>query len=132
MALLLVGYIASTIRTEHFWHDDVTYFGRCVAIAPTDLDYRLRLQAALNKAGDREGALEQVRRDVEMYPNIAYLRLVLSQQYQMMGRQSEFMREFRKYIELSAANVRRLNDGDNSAASHSAADAAAGATPSPQ
>ncbi len=128
MALLLVGYIASTIRTEHFWHDDVTYFGRCVAIAPTDLDYRLRLHAALNQAGDREGALEQVRRDVEMYPNNAYLRLEISEQYQMMGRQSDFMREFQKYIELSAANVARLNNSDPS---HPAAGVAAGATPSP-
>ena len=106
MALLVVAYTVSTMRTERFWRDDVTYFAECVRVQPTDLDYRLRLHAALNKAGDHEGALAQLQRDVQMYPDNAYLRLMISQQYHMMGRDSDFMREFQKYSELTAAMAR--------------------------
>jgi hypothetical protein len=103
MALLLAAYVASTIRTERFWYDDVAFFRQCVAIAPTDLDYRLRLHAALNTAGDRAGALVQLQRDVEMYPDVPYLRLMLARQYQSMGRELDFEREFQKFTELSSA-----------------------------
>ena len=102
-AVLLAAYLASTFRTERFWYDNVTFFRQCVAIAPTDLDYRLRLHAALNTAGDRAGALVQVQRDVEMYPDVPYLRLMLARQYQSMGRDLDFEREFQKFTELSSA-----------------------------
>ena len=76
-----------------------------MAIAPTDLDYRLRLHAALNTAGDRAGALVQLQRDVEMYPDVPYLRLMLARQYQSMGRELDFEREFQKFNQLSEAKV---------------------------
>jgi len=117
MVLLLSACMISTMRTERFWHDDVAFFRQCVAVAPRDLDYRLRLHAALNKAGDNEGALVQVQRDVEMYPDIAYLRLMLAQQYQMMGREQEFEREFEKYTELTSSMVmkNRAEEGETPA-----------------
>ena len=115
MALLFGACMVSTMRTERFWHDDVAFFRQCVAVAPRDLDYRLRLHAALNKAGDNDGALVQVQRDVEMYPNIAYLRLMLAQQYQMMGREQDFEREFQKFTELTSSMATKNRAGEGAA-----------------
>ena len=43
MALLLAAYMVTAIQIEHYWHDDVSFFGQCVAVDPTNLDYRLEL-----------------------------------------------------------------------------------------
>ena len=56
MAMLLVAFIASTMRTERYWRDDVAFLQRCVEIAPHHSDYRVRLAGAMNKAGDSAGA----------------------------------------------------------------------------
>jgi hypothetical protein len=45
----------------------------------------------------------QLQRDVEMYPGVPYLRLMLARQYQSMGRELDFEREFQKFTELSSA-----------------------------
>ena len=58
IAAILALYIVSTMTTEHYWHDDVTFFQRCVEVAPRFADYRLKLAYALNEAGDREGAVQ--------------------------------------------------------------------------
>ncbi len=111
MAMLLVLYAASTMQIEHYWRDDVTFLQRCVEIAPYDSNYRLRLAGALSKAGDFKGAARVLERGTTLDPDDAYLHLTLAQQYQKMGRQQDFDREFRKFNELSAAMIQRQRAG---------------------
>jgi tetratricopeptide (TPR) repeat protein len=107
MAVLLVSYLASTMRTERYWSSDVAYFQRCVEIGPYETDYRLRLAAAMNRAGDLEGAARVLQRGTDFAPDDAHLRLKLAEQYQRMGRMMDFQREFQKFNELSAVMILR-------------------------
>ena len=113
MAVLLVAYAISTMQTERYWHDDVTFFGRCVEISPNEPDYRLRLAAAMNKANDAEGAARVLERGTELAPDDVHMHLKLAEQYKMMGRVVDFQREFVKFNELSAAKVARQRAGMN-------------------
>jgi hypothetical protein len=103
MTVLLALYALSAMQTERYWHDDVAFFGRCVEIGPTVADYRWRLAAAQNKAHDVQGAARTLEQGTILDPDDAHLHLKLAQQYQMMGRQLDFQREFQKFNELSAA-----------------------------
>jgi hypothetical protein len=107
LAVILVAYATSTMQTERYWRDDVAFFSRCVEIGPNEPDYRLRLAAAQNKAGNSEEAARVLERGTQLDPGDVHLHLKLAQQYQMMGRQADFMREFQKVTELSAAKALR-------------------------
>ncbi|MGH7924478.1 MAG: tetratricopeptide repeat protein [Candidatus Binatus sp.] len=120
LATLLALNAVSTMHAERYWHDDVTFFRRGVEIAPRFADYRLKLAYALNEAGDREGAMRVLEVGTALDPDNAHMHLKLAQQYQMMGRELDFMREFRKFNELSTALAERKG-----------APNAAEATPSP-
>ncbi len=120
MALLLAAYMVTAIRIEHYWRDDVSFFGQCVAVDPTNLDYRLDLVIAMNKAGDFEGAAQALERGTAIHPNNVLLQKDLAQQYQKMGRQLDFAREFRKFIKLSNAASQRRRAAESSVASHPA------------
>ncbi|MGA7619391.1 hypothetical protein [Candidatus Binatus sp.] len=120
MALLLAAYMVTAIRIEHYWRDDVSFFGQCVAVDPTNLDYRLDLVIAMNKAGDFEGAAQALERGTAIHPNNVLLQKDLAQQYQKMGRQLDFAREFRKFIKLSNAASQRRRAAESSDASQPA------------
>jgi predicted Zn-dependent protease len=105
--VILVAYAASTMQSERYWRDDVTFFARCVEIGPNEPDYRLRLAAAQNKAGNLGEAARVLERGTQLDPDDVHLHLKLAEQYQMMGRQMDFMREFQKFNELSAAKAMR-------------------------
>ena len=107
MAALLVMYAISTMRTERYWYDDVAFFQRCVEIAPHESDYRLRLAAAMNKAGNPEQAAAELEAGTALDPDDVHLHLKLAQQYKMMGREVEFEQEFQKFNQLSQAKVER-------------------------
>jgi hypothetical protein len=117
VAVLLALYAVSTIQLEHYWRDDMTFLQRCVEIAPDVPEYRVWLAAAMNKAGDFDGAAQELERGTTFDPDDEYLHLKLARQYQMMGRQMDFEREFQKYTELSGATMKRHNAAENSDAS---------------
>ncbi len=114
-AALLALYAVSTMQIEHYWHDDVSYFQRCVEIAPYHKSYRARLAQAMNGAGDFEGALRALQRGTTLDPGDAQMRLTLARQYQMMGREQDFEREYRKYNELYAATLQAPGAAQSSA-----------------
>jgi tetratricopeptide (TPR) repeat protein len=120
IAVLLVVYAASTMQTERYWRDDLAFFHRCVEIAPYDLEYRGNLAGAMNRAGDREGALRELRLTLALDPDSAPLQLALALQYQRMGREVDFEREFQKFNELSAAQILRQRAADGLGASQPA------------
>jgi tetratricopeptide (TPR) repeat protein len=103
LAMSLVFYVSSIVRTEGYWHDDVAYFNRSVAIAPDISEYQLDLAAALNRAGKLDEAARALERAASLNPNDAPTHLKLAQQYQRLGRDLDFAREFQKFNELSAA-----------------------------
>jgi hypothetical protein len=107
MAVLLVAYMASMMKTERYWHDNISFFEREVEIAPYDWGFRSNLATAMNSAGDLEGAARQLERGTALAPNDAPLRLKLAKQYKRMGRELDFEREFEKFNELSSALVER-------------------------
>jgi hypothetical protein len=121
MAILLVLYTASTMQAEGYWRNDVTFSQRCLEIAPQNLDYRDGLVAALNKAGNFEGAVRALQGGVALDPNDAHMHLKLAQQYHMMGQELDSEREFVKFNELSQAMVRQRRAAESSGASQPAA-----------
>jgi protein O-mannosyl-transferase len=116
MVALLALYAVSTVQIQRYWHDDVTFFQRCVEISPDDPDYRTRLAAAMNKVGDTEGAAQQLERITALQPDKAYFHLRLAQQYKLMGRELDFEREFQRFNELSQAMVRKQRAAESSGA----------------
>jgi hypothetical protein len=129
MAVLLALYTVSTMQTEPYWHDDLTYFTRCVEIAPYDQTKRIALVKALNEAHDPEGAARTLERGTVLEPDDAHMHLKLAQQYQMMGRQLDFEREFLKFNELSNATISRQRAAASSDASPPAGTSAADTPP---
>jgi Tfp pilus assembly protein PilF len=97
----------------------VTFFLRCVEIGPSVPDYRLKLAASQNKAGDREAAVRTYESAISLAPDDPHMHLMLAQQYQMMDREMDFEREFAKFNELSAAQTERQNAVEPSSASQS-------------
>ena len=120
MALLLAAYMVTTIQIEHYWHDDVTFFEQCVAVDPYHLDYRIKLAGVMNRTRDFNGAVRVLKQGTAIDPDDAPLQLMLAQQYQRMGRQLDFEREFQKYVTLSKALVQRRLAAQSSQASQSA------------
>ena len=107
VTVLLAVYGLTTIQTERYWRDDLTFLKRCVEIAPYNSDVRVRLAGAMNKAGDPEGAVQELRVGTTLDPNDMSLHLRLARQYKMMGRELEFEQEFEKFNRLSEAQIER-------------------------
>ncbi len=116
-AVLLAAYVVTAIRIEPYWHDDVTFFRQSVADDPAHPGNRLLLVSALNKTGDYTGAVGVLQSAIALDPDDAHLHLRLAQQYQMMGRPMDFVREFQKFNELSAARLERERAAQSSGAS---------------
>ena len=103
LATTLALYLFTTVSIQRYWHDDVAFFSRTVEIAPDIAQNRLDLAAALNRAGRSEEAAGALESAVALNPNDAHTHLKLAQQYQKLGRELDFEREFQKFNELSAA-----------------------------
>jgi hypothetical protein len=116
-AIFLAASAISIMQTERYWHDDVTFFQRCVEIGPSVPDYRLKLAASLNKSGDPQAAARTLESAIALAPEDPHVHLMLAQQYQMMGREMDFEREFVKFNELSAAKIERQRAAEASGAS---------------
>ena len=116
MAALLALYAVSTVQTEGYWRNDIAFFQRCVEISPDHLNFRLDLANWMNKAGDREGAVRVLEDGVALDPNNAPLHMRLAQQYQMMGREQDFEREFLKFNKLSEKMIERRDAAETSGA----------------
>ncbi len=114
VAALLTLYVVATMRLEHYWHDNLTFFTRAVEVAPRFTDFRYKLFYALDDAGEREKAAHVLEEGMALAPNDAHLHLRLAQQYQMMGRQIDFLREFQKFNELSGKPGQQV-DSENRA-----------------
>ncbi len=111
MALLLAAYMASAIRIEHYWHDDVTFFEQCVAVDPVRPEYRRRLTDAMDKVGDYKGAARALEEGVKLDPNDSYLHLRLQQEYMRLGRVQDFEREFNAMLPPLNAAENSTNPG---------------------
>jgi tetratricopeptide (TPR) repeat protein len=109
MAVLLALYSISTVHTESYYRDDLAYFGRCVEIAPHYTNFRFNLVNSLNNAGDYEGAARVLQDGTALDPDKAPLHLRLAQQYQRMGRQQDFEREFATFNKLSEKMINKRN-----------------------
>ena len=120
VAVFLMACTISTMQTERYWYDDVSFFARCVEIDPSVSDYRLKLAASQNKAGDIQAATRTYESAVALAPDDPHTHLKLAQQYRATGRDMDFMREFQKFSELSAAKVERRDADENPGASRPA------------
>ena len=121
IALLLAGYMVTASRIEHYWHDDLAFFGQCVAADPAHLGCRRMLGDAMEKAGDLEGAARALELMATLDPGDAYVHLKLSQLYMKIRRVPDFEREFRKFIELSGQATPSSSVAPGSSASQPAA-----------
>ena len=96
IAILLIANAATIVRVERYWHDDVTFFSRCVAIAPHDAEYLRELVDMLNWQGDLAGAMNVLRNAVALNPDNIYFHTKLADQYAMMQRSADFETEIMK------------------------------------
>ena len=102
----MVANAVAIERVERYWHDDVTFFTRCVAIAPHHAGYLRGLVDMLNFKGDFEGAMIALRTAVDLDPDNIYFRSKLADQYGLMRRPEDFTAEVLKIRELRAAASR--------------------------
>ena len=117
MTVVLAAYAISAVRLEGYWYDNLTFFARCVALAPYNVDYRRELVEELNQKGDLTTAMNAIRQAVNQEPDNIYLHQKLAEQYALMQRAEDFQAEIVKMQQLRA-NARAAN--------------AASATPSPR
>ena len=121
MALLLAAYAVTAVRIEPYWHDDLTFFRACVAIAPHKAEYIRDLVDQLNEKGDPMAAMDQLRDAVNRDPDNSYLRAKLANQYALMRRGPDFIAETVK-IKALRSRARSAN---------AAAGSGGGANPAP-
>ena len=121
MALLLAAYAVTAVRIEPYWHDDLTYFRACHAIAPHKAEYIRDLVDQLNEKGDPMAAMDQLRDAVNRDPDNSYLRAKLANQYALMRRGPDFIAETVK-IKALRSRARSAN---------AAAGSGGGANPAP-
>ncbi len=103
ISLLLIANAATIVRVERYWHDDVTFFSRCLAVAPHHAEYLRGLVDMLNFNGDFAGGMNVLRNAVNLDPDNVYLHTKLANQYGMMGRPADF--------EAEIVKVRALRSG---------------------
>jgi hypothetical protein len=103
ISLLLIANAATIVRVERYWHDDVTFFSRCLALAPHHAEYLRGLVDMLNFNGDFAGGMNVLRNAVNLDPDNVYLHTKLANQYGMMGRPADF--------EVEILKVRALRSG---------------------
>jgi hypothetical protein len=96
VSLLLIANAVTIARVERYWHDDVTFFSRCVAIAPQNAEYLRGLVDMLNWQGDLTGAMNVLRNAVNQNPDNVYFHAKLAGQYAMMQRGPDFVAETTK------------------------------------
>ena len=96
IALLLIANAATIVRVERYWHDNVTFFSRCLQIAPRHAEYLRSLVDMLNFNGDFTGGMSVLRDAVNNDPDNVNLHTKLANQYGMMGRAADFEAEIFK------------------------------------
>jgi hypothetical protein len=96
IALLLIANAATIVRVERYWHDNVTFFSRCLQIAPRHAEYLRGLVDMLNFNGDFTGGMSVLRDAVNNDPDNVNLHTKLANQYGMMGRAQDFEAEIMK------------------------------------
>ena len=85
-AVVLAAYAISAMRIERYWHDNLTFYTRCVAIDPHNVDYLRLLVQLLNEKTDFTGATDALRRAVQLDPDNPYLHTRLANEYALMQR----------------------------------------------
>lgn len=108
ISLWLIANAAAIVRVERYWHDDVTFFSRCIAIDPDNAEYLRGLVEILNEQGDPTSAMNMIRNAVNRDPDNVYLHGKLAAQYGNMNRGADFQAEIFK-IRALRAGVRNGN-----------------------
>lgn len=108
MAVVLAAFAVSVVRLEGYWYDNLTFFARCVTLAPYNVDYRRELVEELNQKGDFTTAMNEIRQAVNQEPDNIYLHQKLAEQYGLMQRPEDFQAEILKMQQLRA-NARAAN-----------------------
>ncbi len=96
ISLLLIANAATIVRVERYWHDDITFFTRCLEIAPNRPEYLRGLVDMLNYKGDLDGGMKVLVGAVNRDPDNVYLHTKLAEQYGTMGRGADFEAEIMK------------------------------------
>jgi len=103
ISLWLIANAAAIVRIERYWHDDVTFFTRCIAIDPDNAEYLRWLVDILNEEGDPTAAMNLLRNAVNRDPDNTYLHSKLAAQYGTMNRGADFQAELFKIRALRSA-----------------------------
>ena len=95
-AVVLAAYAISAMRIERYWHDNLTFYTRCVAIDPHNVDYLRLLVQLLNEKTDFAGATNALQRAIKLDPDNPYLHARLANEYALMQRPIDFQAEMKK------------------------------------
>jgi protein O-mannosyl-transferase len=101
MALLLAGYMGSTVWIQHYFYDNSAFFGRCITVNPGNSGYRFALANFQGTRGDYRGVAVQYEALARQFPDDPQIHKSLAEAYMKLGRVADAQAEIAKSFALS-------------------------------
>ena len=117
VAAVALTYAVTLWGTQHFWHDEVTLFSRCVELYPDSAIYHNRLGMAYQERGDLVTAERELATSLALSPNDGATLYDLGLVHNRLGRNDEAAKEMARALTLlpnapsdAYVNLARLYD----------------------
>jgi tetratricopeptide (TPR) repeat protein len=110
--LTLAACLALTHRQLNFWQDDIALFGHAVAVTTKNDTAHLNLGFALEKIGQKAGAMAEYRAALKLNPNRAETHNNLANLLNDTGHPDEAMAEYQEALRINPNHIAsRINYG---------------------
>jgi protein O-mannosyl-transferase len=103
--LVLAACLVLTRRQLNFWQDDITLFSHAVAVTQNNDPAHLNLGFALEKAGQKTGALAEYRAALKLNPDRAETHNNIANLLDDTGHPDEAMAEYQEALRITPNHV---------------------------
>ncbi len=100
-SLILAACLLRTHRQLNYWRDDIALFSHAIDVTQNNDTAHLNLGFALEKAGNKTGAMEEYRAAVKINPNSADAHNNLANRLDDAGKTSEAAMEFQEALRIN-------------------------------
>jgi len=100
-AVVLLCFIALTIRRNGDWRDNLTLYTKTLEKAPNSARVHYNLGVIYDERGENEKALREFMETLRLDPSNMYVRLDLAAMFAQMGALKETVRLYKEAISLS-------------------------------
>jgi tetratricopeptide (TPR) repeat protein len=100
VAAVALTYAVTLWGTQHFWHDEVTLFSRCVELYPDSAIYHNRLGMAYQERGNLVAAERELATSLALSPDDGVTLYDLGLVHQRLGRNDEAAKEMARGLAL--------------------------------